>query len=395
VSEVWTDTTAFPLAVEVADDDQLPMADMSATAGSRQRNMTGAVARAQLGGAGGIASAPGAGDDSADGYRAGSLVLTAAGALYVCTDATAGAAVWQEFGVGSGNVVGPASAVNNNIAVFDGTTGKLLKDGGATIASITAAAGGRTLLVASTTLYVDGALGSDLNDGTSSGAGAFATIQKGINVASKEYDLQGFDLTISVAAGTYAENIELWPLTGGGRCIVLGDAVTPANVVIDPASGTAVNVPGVGFRDLASTYRFDGVKIIATSDTGFYVRSGTVELANIDFGAADQHVLAEASGVVVFDDDYTVSATANIHLWTRRGGTIILNTLTATFNSVTWAIRGWWAQWLGRIIVVGTVANAGTATGQKHLAERNGVIDGTASAPGSTAGTTATGGQAA
>lgn len=32
---------------------------------------------------------------------------------------------------GPGNVVGPASAVDNHLAVFDGTTGKLIKDGGA------------------------------------------------------------------------------------------------------------------------------------------------------------------------------------------------------------------------------------------------------------------------
>lgn len=38
-------------------------------------------------------------------------------------------------GEGSGNVNGPASAVDNNIAVFDGVTGTLIKDGGATIAS--------------------------------------------------------------------------------------------------------------------------------------------------------------------------------------------------------------------------------------------------------------------
>lgn len=36
---------------------------------------------------------------------------------------------------GTGDVVGPASAVNDNIAVFDTTTGKLIKDGGATVAS--------------------------------------------------------------------------------------------------------------------------------------------------------------------------------------------------------------------------------------------------------------------
>lgn len=37
---------------------------------------------------------------------------------------------------GGGDVFGPNIAVNNDIAVFDGTTGKLIKDGGTTIASI-------------------------------------------------------------------------------------------------------------------------------------------------------------------------------------------------------------------------------------------------------------------
>jgi len=39
-------------------------------------------------------------------------------------------------GGGSGDVVGPSSAVNNNIVLFDGTTGKLIKDGGSGIPSL-------------------------------------------------------------------------------------------------------------------------------------------------------------------------------------------------------------------------------------------------------------------
>lgn len=42
----------------------------------------------------------------------------------------------------AGDVVGPASAINERIAVFDGTTGKLIKDGGSTIAEIVAGSGG-------------------------------------------------------------------------------------------------------------------------------------------------------------------------------------------------------------------------------------------------------------
>lgn len=39
-------------------------------------------------------------------------------------------------GGGTGDVTGPASSVDNDIAVFDGVTGKIIKDGGKTIAQI-------------------------------------------------------------------------------------------------------------------------------------------------------------------------------------------------------------------------------------------------------------------
>lgn len=42
-------------------------------------------------------------------------------------------------GSGSGDVLGPSSATNNNIVLFDGVTGKLLKDGGLSSASFAAA----------------------------------------------------------------------------------------------------------------------------------------------------------------------------------------------------------------------------------------------------------------
>lgn len=40
------------------------------------------------------------------------------------------------IGGGSGDVTGPTSSVNNSIAVFNGTTGKIIKDGGALISSL-------------------------------------------------------------------------------------------------------------------------------------------------------------------------------------------------------------------------------------------------------------------
>lgn len=42
-----------------------------------------------------------------------------------------GAPAWDDLpAAGAGDVVGPASAANNGVALFDGTTGKLIKDGG-------------------------------------------------------------------------------------------------------------------------------------------------------------------------------------------------------------------------------------------------------------------------
>ncbi len=53
----------------------------------------------------------------------------------------------RRYGLASGDVVGPSSAVADRIATFDGTTGKLIKDGGQTIAQVIAAASGGAGLV--------------------------------------------------------------------------------------------------------------------------------------------------------------------------------------------------------------------------------------------------------
>ncbi len=64
------------------------------------------------------------------------------GDLVIClADYVEGTASNADFVVSQTNidgaVVGPASAVNENIAVFDGTTGKLIKDSGTSLADIT------------------------------------------------------------------------------------------------------------------------------------------------------------------------------------------------------------------------------------------------------------------
>jgi hypothetical protein len=77
--------------------------------------------------------------------------------------------------------------------------------------------GVREMLEADRDYYVDSSLGSDSNTGLTSGAGAFATIQKAIDVVCDTLDLQGYDVVINCAAGNHAGEINLRRYVGGGE----------------------------------------------------------------------------------------------------------------------------------------------------------------------------------
>jgi hypothetical protein len=57
------------------------------------------------------------------------LALGASGKV-LQSNGTSAAPTWETAGGGSGDVVGPASSVDNSIAIFDGATGKLVQDSG-------------------------------------------------------------------------------------------------------------------------------------------------------------------------------------------------------------------------------------------------------------------------
>ena len=89
---------------------------------------------------------PSATDDIVLGYTVGSLWINiSADKSWICVDNTASTAIWNRIdSTGTGDVVGPASAVDSNFAAFDSTTGKLIKDSGSTSATFAIAAKGVT-----------------------------------------------------------------------------------------------------------------------------------------------------------------------------------------------------------------------------------------------------------
>jgi len=111
----------------------------------------------------------------------------------------------------------------------------------------------REVLSANRTYYVR-TDGSDSNTGlVNSAGGGFLTIQKAINVVRDTLDLNGFNVLISVAAGTYTGVVVVtgrW--TGEGVVTLQGDTSTPTNVYINVTgrclSLTRANLTVAGFK---------------------------------------------------------------------------------------------------------------------------------------------------
>lgn len=124
-----------------------------------------------------------------------SYLNSADGVLYSWDGA---ALVTQGGGGGSGDVVGPASAVDDDIAVFDGTTGKLIANSGVAISDVYAAVGQA------------GQATSDLNAGT--GAGVLTPAQ--ITSNQNDYAPTGYTTVAQFRLSTDAAR-DVTGLVGG------------------------------------------------------------------------------------------------------------------------------------------------------------------------------------
>lgn len=116
-------------------------------------------------------------------------------------------------GVGAGDVVGPASAVNNHLTVFDGTTGKLVKDGGA---PATGDVVGPGAAVDNHLAVFDGTTGKLVKDGGAPGAGAGLVLLEQHTAANSAT----LDFTTAISA-TYDEYLieflNIIPVTGSAE----------------------------------------------------------------------------------------------------------------------------------------------------------------------------------
>lgn len=231
----------------------------------------------------------------------------------------------------------------------------------------------RQVLAANRSYYVR-TDGSDSNSGTvNNAAGAFLTIQKAIDTISKELDLNGFSVTINVAAGTYTGNVTISsPFIGRGDVTVVGDAASASSRIISVASGNCFTVS----RQAPVT--ISGVKLV-NSGAGHGVSADTgaiVTIASVDTGAIGGSAYNCGSGAFIsINGNYTISGGGTSHWHVGAFGQISVNNLTCTLTG-TPAYSAYFVGTAQGAVTCPTVTFVGAATGRKFLAHNGGVIVG-------------------
>lgn len=240
--------------------------------------------------------------------------------------------------------------------------------------------------------------GSDANNGLSDTAGgAFATVQKAVDVVFGAIDLGPHHVTIQLANGIYGESVSiLGPHLGSGTITLAGSASVPANTVLAGAS----TVPTISITNGATLFvrnlELRGNNAITVWISAATMRwRGGIRLGATGSGSA--HINVTDNGLFdSFGYSYAIVGDTARHINVVDGGIGQLG------NGATIAVDGRSFSNAFATVSRGGVLRAnggifsGTATGKRYDVSTNGVIfvaSGAAFLPGNVNGTAATGGQ--
>jgi hypothetical protein len=254
----------------------------------------------------------------------------------------------------------------------------------------------REMLTANRTYYVR-TDGSDPNTGlANTSGGAFATIQKAIDVAAA-LDLSIYSVTIQVGVGTWTAGNTLKSYLGSGPIVIVGDETTPSNVAINPTMQNAFNADSV-----RGVWEIRGFKFTSTTaGSAFNVVNTTMKFRACDFGTmagGSPHVICRTNGCLITNGNLTISGSASAFCNLQQcgvllfgGGTTVTLTGTPTFSSAFISAKQ------GSVSQIAGVTFSGSAIGSRYDASTNSVVDtsggGVSYLPGNSSGSTAAGGQ--
>lgn len=253
------------------------------------------------------------------------------------------------------------------------------------------------VLTANRTYYVDVTNGDDGNAGTSSGAGAWQTLQKAADVMATLY-LNGYDVTVNVASGTYTTGWQFPTVVGAGTVAFVGDVSTPSNVLVSVTSASCISNATGAF----GSFEVRGFKLqtttsghcISTDDSvgqSFYL-----SWESMDFGATTGGHITAIGGNFKATGNYSITGGAAFHCYTDRlvkltasNRTVTITGTPAFSNAFLFCTNLSESRWRGMTF-------SGSATGKRYSVVNLGLIDtnggGASYLPGNSSGTTGTGG---
>ncbi|WP_407146225.1 hypothetical protein [Bradyrhizobium sp. ORS 86] len=319
-----------------------------------------------------------------------------------------GASVINVNGLGNKSIVNPdGSPITSNQwtaaailrLVYDGTSFQLT--------SASKSAGTTIPLQANATFYVNSSLGSDSFDGTSathtSGTvGPWATLQHAMDVIT-QYNLNGFNITVNVANGTYANGLTLKALGGSGNVFWVGNSTTPSNVNCQTVNRTSLIA-----TDASKVHQFNGFKWGAsnggspTDEMAGVIANGSTQLlmTNCEWGACvDAGVKCLGAARVRLDGQVRIAGNMLAFIECFLNGIVdSLNisapTVSLTYTvPVTFSTAQVWAYQGGEVqFVYASTTNPGNASGKRYQSDYQGMIQtnggGVNYYPGTVAGTT-------
>lgn len=168
------------------------------------------------------------------------------------------------------------------------------------------------------TLYVSNFTGNDTTNSGLYSTDAFENPQRSYDILQRNFDLNGFTVTIQIADSTYTTNFALsGPVKGVasyGSVVYQGNIATPTNVVLRPASSAS----GVSLSGGAKA-TFKGIEFRSILLNGItVVESGTQAAINsVAFGpTGGAHIYCSAMGQLTILGNYLITGSADSHITT-------------------------------------------------------------------------------